>query len=167
MVLLTLGLSTLRFEVLVCVERNDHHHEQAPALLDRLRDCPSFVASSSPAYAHLEPIQQYATMASTGPPPSTNPHRTHPRAAEPNPCLMSDSGPFDTYMGRKGRLTKMDTSVNPSESRASRMAPTRPSIMSEGATTSAPARAWHTTCHRHRHSHGHHMSNTIIVIINA
>lgn len=35
----------------------------------------------------------------------------------------------------------MDTPVKPSESRALRMAPTRPSIMSEGATTSEPARA--------------------------
>lgn len=35
--------------------------------------------------------------------------------------------------------------MKPSESSASRMAPTRPSIMSDGATMSDPARAWHTT----------------------
>ena len=35
----------------------------------------------------------------------------------------------------------METWVKPSRSKARRMAPTRPSIMSEGDTTSAPARA--------------------------
>ena len=36
----------------------------------------------------------------------------------------------------------MDTSWKPSASRAARSAPTRPSIMSLGLTTSAPARAY-------------------------
>ena len=36
--------------------------------------------------------------------------------------------------------------MKPASSSASRMAPTRPSIMSLGATTSAPARAWQTAC---------------------
>ena len=34
--------------------------------------------------------------------------------------------------------------VNPASSSASLIAPTRPSIMSEGATQSAPALAWET-----------------------
>src|SRR5579875_2317275 len=38
----------------------------------------------------------------------------------------------------------MGTSAKPSPSSSSRMARTRPSIMSDGATTSAPARAWLT-----------------------
>ncbi|PNH04894.1 hypothetical protein TSOC_008859 [Tetrabaena socialis] len=42
----------------------------------------------------------------------------------------------------------MDTPVKPSRSSARRMAPTRPSIMSEGDTTSAPARAWLTAWQR-------------------
>ncbi len=36
--------------------------------------------------------------------------------------------------------------MNPSPSSAARIAPTRPSIMSEGAITSAPARAWLSDC---------------------
>ena len=44
----------------------------------------------------------------------------------------------------------MEVSVKPSESRASRIAPILPSIMSDGATVSAPARAcataWRQSC---------------------
>ena len=36
----------------------------------------------------------------------------------------------------------MGTSLRPAPSSARRMAPTRPSIMSEGATMSAPASTW-------------------------
>ena len=41
----------------------------------------------------------------------------------------------------------MGVMENPESSNASRISPTRPSIMSEGATMSAPARAW-DTAHR-------------------
>ena len=45
--------------------------------------------------------------------------------------------------GRIGQDQRIDVAIGLS---ASRMAPMRPSIMSEGATTSAPARAWLTAC---------------------
>ena len=53
---------------------------------------------------------------------------------------------------KKGRKKNNElTLVNPASSRASRIAPTRPSIMSEGATQSAPALACETAW-RHRNS---------------
>ena len=104
---------------------------------------PKVNAQFADPVSHRLDVAEIAVRQSSNAPEYLYPRLAIPQRAEPFRELVGLLN-----LDRQDMYTAIydASTARPRESRASRIAPTRPSIMSEGTVTSAPARAWLSDC---------------------